>query len=73
MLTDKNLTILKNLGAKIKSIREEKGILQHDLAAMCNFEKSSMARIEAGRTNPTYLTLSKIAISLNLTISELLK
>lgn len=49
----------KSLGARIRKLREEKNITQQDLAALCNFEKSNMARIEAGRTNPTFLRCIK--------------
>jgi len=45
--------LLQKIGKKIKSLREGKGITQQELAALCNFEKSNMSRIEAGRTNIT--------------------
>ena len=61
----------KSLGARIRKLREERNITQQDLAALCNFEKSNMARIEAGRTNPTFLTLHKISVALNITLSLL--
>ena len=64
--------VLKNVGARIRLIRENKGLSQQDLAALCNFEKSNMARIEAGRTNLTLKTLFKISQALEITISELL-
>jgi len=41
-----------------------KGMTQHELAFQCNFEKASMSRIEAGRTNITIRTLYKIAQAL---------
>lgn len=41
------------------------------LAAFCDFEKSNMARIENGKTNPTYKTLYKIAKALSITVKEL--
>jgi len=51
---------LVRIGFNIKKIRIEKNISQQDLAAACNFEKSNMSRIEAGRTNLTIGTLLKI-------------
>lgn len=59
------------IGERIRVIRESKGITQQDLAAACNFEKSNMSRIEAGRTNPTISTLYKLSQALGVTISEL--
>ncbi len=59
------------IGKRIKEIRESKNIAQQDLAAACNFEKSNMARLEAGKTNPTLYTLQKIADSLETPLSKL--
>ncbi len=41
------------------------------LAALCDFEKSNMARIEKGNTNPTYKTLYKISKALSISIKDL--
>lgn len=65
--------ILKQIGKNIKKIREEKGILQQDLAAACNFETSAMSRIEAGGSNFTIGTLNKISNALRINISDLLR
>ena len=61
------------IGKRIKQLREDKNIPQQDLAAACNFEKSNMARLEAGKTNPTLYTLKKIAINLNVPLDKLVK
>lgn len=61
----------KLVGIKIREIRESKGISQQQLAAICNFEKSNLSRIEAGRTNPTLFTLYKISQALDISIAEL--
>lgn len=59
------------IGDKIKEIREVKGISQQDLAAVCNFEKSNMSRIEAGRTNLTVKSAYKISQALDVQLIEL--
>lgn len=61
------------LGKRIRALREMKGISQQELASMCDFEKSNMSRLEAGRTNPTVLTLLKICDALSITLPELVK
>ena len=61
----------QKIGQRIRILRESKGITQQDLAAACNFEKTNMSRIEAGRTNPTISTLYKISQALEISISEL--
>jgi transcriptional regulator with XRE-family HTH domain len=68
-MTEKEL--LEKLGKRIRYLREQKGVSQQMLASVCDFEKSNMSRIEAGRTNPTLLTLHKISRALNIEIKEL--
>jgi transcriptional regulator with XRE-family HTH domain len=65
--------VLKNIGGRIKEIRENKGMSQQSLADACNFEKSNMSRIEAGRTNLTVRTLfTRSARPLRVKIADLL-
>ena len=59
------------VGKNIQRIRESKGISQQELAAKCNFEKSNMSRLEAGRVNPTLSTLEKVAKALDVSLAEL--
>ncbi len=61
----------QKIGQRIRFLRESKGISQQNLAAVCNFEKANLSRIEAGRTNPTITTLYKISQALEVNISEL--
>lgn len=63
----------KAIGKRIKELRESKNIPQQDLAYACNFEKSNMARLEAGNTNPTLYTLKKIAENLKVKLEDLVK
>jgi transcriptional regulator with XRE-family HTH domain len=67
----KNIQLQKIIGERIREIRESKGISQQDLAAACNFEKSNMSRIEAGKTNFTISTLYKISMALDVKLAEL--
>ena len=68
-MSDNSLQI--NVGQQIQKLRELKGLSQQDLAAKCNFEKSNMSRLEAGRVNPTLSTLEKVAKALEVTLVEL--
>jgi transcriptional regulator with XRE-family HTH domain len=61
---------LASLGAKIKELRIKKDMSQNELAINCNFEKASMSRIEAGKTNITILTLKKISTALDIELVE---
>ena len=69
LMFDNSLHI--KIGKKIKEIRELKGISQQVLAAKCNFEKSNMSRLEAGKVNSTISTLEKVSKALEIDIVEL--
>lgn len=71
MIANNFSEVFKKIGLKIKLLRIERKISQQDLAAACNFEKSNLARIESGRTNPTVATLLKICQVLDTPISQL--
>ena len=59
------------IGKQIKLLREERNIPQQVLAAKCDFDKSNMARLEAGGTNPTIYTLKKIADNIGVSLSDI--
>lgn len=70
-MTDEEYLI--KLGKKIKEIRLDNNISQVELANNCDFEKSNMNRIEAGRANTTIVTLRKIATALNIKVVDIIK
>ena len=61
------------VGKRIQEIRIEKNLSQQDLAAKCNFEKSNMSRLEAGRSNATLSTLEVVSTALEVDVIELFK
>lgn len=68
-MTEKQL--YKKLGMRIKELRTERNLSQVELAVECNFEKSNLSRIEAGRTNPTVGTMFKISNGLGVSLKHL--
>ncbi len=66
--------ILKLVGSRIKELRESKGLTQVELVGKMegNIDATNISRIEAGRTNPTLLTLFRIATALEINLHELL-
>ena len=72
MTTKNKAQLLTEIGNRIRLKREEKNLSQQDLAALCNFEKTNMSRLEAGRTNPTISTLFKISQALGIKLVDLL-
>jgi transcriptional regulator with XRE-family HTH domain len=64
--------LLISLGARIKMIRLSKSMTQYQLAINCNFEKSSMSKIESGQVNLSYITLYRISKGLDIHLKELM-
>jgi transcriptional regulator with XRE-family HTH domain len=62
---------LVQLGQRIKQERVLAKLSQQQLAVKCDFEKSNMSRLEAGKTNPSILTLKKVCSALDKSISEI--
>ncbi|MCT3920018.1 helix-turn-helix transcriptional regulator [Elizabethkingia anophelis] len=61
----------KAIGKRIKYLRTGQNMSQAELAALCNFEKSNMNRIESGKTNPSSYTLYKISKHLQVKLSDI--
>jgi len=68
-----NNSLQIKVGKRIQQIRTEKNISQQDLAARCNFEKSNMSRLEAGRANATLSTIEIVSKALEVEVVELFK
>lgn len=58
MQSDKEF--LRDLGKKIKELREEKNLSQQELADMVDVAKSTIQRLEYGKYNPSLLILRRI-------------
>ncbi len=63
---------LVTLGKRVTYFREEKGYNKTELSIEADLTREQVGRIEQGKTNPTYLTLSRIAIALDVSLLDLL-
>lgn len=62
------MTKLEEIGNRIKSLREEKGISQDELAKLAGYtSRSSINKIELGKTNLSQSRITKIANALGVT------
>jgi transcriptional regulator with XRE-family HTH domain len=68
----KDKIYLKKLGARIKTLRLEKGMSQLDLGVSMDNYAEQVGRIERGQLNVTICTLKKIAEGLEISLSDLL-
>ena len=67
------LKLQKRFGDHLKKVREAKGLTPAELSRRCFMERSNIARIEAGRLNPSLFLLKKLATGLEMELEELLK
>ena len=58
-------------GLKIKALREARDMSQTELASLCDLEKTSISRIENGRTNITLKTSFILSKALDVKLIEL--
>jgi DNA-binding XRE family transcriptional regulator len=62
----------RELGARLRGKREERGVTQQELAKLTGQQQSLLSKLENGRHQPTYATLEKYAAGLKLSVPELL-
>ena len=63
---------LKEIGQRIKSIRQEKKISVRKLGELCKLDYSCLSRIEGGQYSSRILTLKIIAEKLEVDIKDFL-
>ena len=59
------------LGQAIRQLRQERALTQRQLADAADVNETWISHIEAGRTNPAWGTVARVASALNVTVSEL--
>lgn len=65
------MNIKKELGSKIKHLRQKKGITQEQLAEMADISLRTLGGIEIGKNFMTAETMGKIIKCLDITLPEL--
>ena len=70
-ITNEEKDYLKLLGQNIVRIRKKKNLKLVGLSDLLDIDDGSLRRIESGRTNPTTVTLLRIAIALEVEIKDL--
>ena len=63
--------LLVELGKKIREARKAKGFSQKQFSYASEIEKASLSRIENGKTNISFITLTKICLCLEIAMHEL--
>jgi len=67
------MNIQVQFGKRIKELRKAKGLSQEALAFNAGLDRSYMTGIENGKRNVSIVNIEKIAIALEVSISDLFK
>ena len=67
------MNINKELGMRIRYLREQKKMTLEDLSFESNVNKNYLSDLERGNRNPTVKILARIAEALEVTLEELFK
>jgi len=63
----------KRVGERIVTERKRKGFSQERLAFISDIDRTYLARLEAGKANPSLKVIGKISKKLRISISNLLE
>ncbi|MBX9734239.1 MAG: helix-turn-helix domain-containing protein [Chitinophagaceae bacterium] len=72
-ISKKQKLLLKNLGQKLKLMRQAKGLTLKELGYRVDKDPQSISRVEMGDINPTYLYLMQICEGLEIEMTDLFK
>ncbi|MEQ8926087.1 MAG: helix-turn-helix transcriptional regulator [Fulvivirga sp.] len=70
-MINKEEQFIKDFGANLRKLRNEKNLTQAFLADLAGIHRSQIMRIESGEVNTTLSTLKQIADALQIPVSEL--
>jgi transcriptional regulator with XRE-family HTH domain len=65
------IEFLKNLGERIRKLREEKGLSQEKLSFACNLHRTYISSVERGERNIAVINLAKVADALGVSLNQL--
>jgi transcriptional regulator with XRE-family HTH domain len=61
------------VGRNVQRIRRERALSQEELSFRSGFTRAYLSGLEAGRRNPTIVTLGKLAVSLETSVEDLIR
>lgn len=66
-------SIQVQFGKRVRALREAKGHSQEAFAALANIDRSAFGKLERGEINAGLISLARIAVALEIGLSELLQ
>lgn len=65
--------INRQLGERLRHLRQEKGFSQEGLAETCGVHRAHLGQIERGEIDVSVMTLQRIGYGLEMSVSSLLR
>lgn len=67
------MNVNKQLGMRVRYLREQKGMTLEELSFESNVNKNYLSDLERGNRNPTVKLLERIALALDVSLETLFK
>lgn len=64
--------LLVHFGARVRALRQDKGLSQEAFAALCGLDRTYISGIERGVRNVSLININTLANGLGMSLSELL-
>ena len=65
--------LFKSLGARVRTLRNKRGLSQEEFAARCRLDRTYVSGIERGKRNPSIRNINRMADVLGVSLSQLFK
>lgn len=73
MVVAEKIELLVHFGARVRALRQDKGLSQEAFAAQCGLDRTYISGIERGVRNVSLVNLKALALGLGVSLSELLQ
>lgn len=73
MVVAEKTELLVHFGARVRALRQNKGLSQEAFAALCGLDRTYISGIERGVRNVSLVNLKALALGLGVSLSELVQ
>ena len=72
MVVAEKTELLVHFGARVRALRQDRGLSQEAFAALCGLDRTYISGIERGVRNVSLMNINSLANGLGVSLSELL-
>jgi transcriptional regulator with XRE-family HTH domain len=67
----RNIKLLEHFGRRVRTLREQAGLSQEELAKRASLDRTYVSGVERGRRNPSLTSIGLIASGLGVSFADL--